>query len=75
MDEETKIQGWVRVEINMYFTFVYLFLFWLCWVFVATHGLSLLAVVRSSLAVVRRLLLLGPKCSRVYGLSSCSSWA
>ena len=66
----------------------YLFIFWLCWVFVAPHGLSLVAASRgySSLRCVgfslRWLLLLRSMGSRrtssvvvARGLSSCGTWA
>ena len=63
--------------------FIYLFLFiyfWLCWVFVAAHGLSLVAVSRgySSLRCVglslRWLLLLWSMGSRRAGFSNCGTW-
>ena len=61
---------------------IYLFIYlWLCWVFVAVHGLSLVAVsgVYSSLWCVgfslRWLLLLRSTGSRHAGSSSCGTWA
>ena len=61
---------------------IYLFIyFWLCWVFIAAHGLSLVAASRgySSLRCggfsLRWLLLLGSMGSRHTGFSSCGAWA
>ena len=64
--------------INLFVLFIY---FWLCWVFVAAHGLSLVAASGgySSLQCtgfsLRWLLLLQSTGSRACGLSSCGSWA
>ena len=67
-----------------YFLFFILNLFiyfWVCWVFVAARGLSLVAASRgySSLWCVgfslQWLLLLWSMCSRHVGFSSCGSWA
>ena len=64
--------------INLFTLFIY---FWLCWVFVAACGLSLVAVSRgySSLRCVgfslRWLLLLCSTGSRCTGVSSCGSQA
>ena len=61
--------------------FIYLFIFWLHWVFVAVHGLSLVAVIRgySSMRCVGFslwwLLLLWSMGSRHVGFSSCGSRA
>ena len=62
--------------------FLYLFIyFWLCWVFVAARGLSLVVVSGgySSLWCVafslRWLLLLRSTGSRHVGFSSCGTWA
>ena len=69
--------------------FIYLFIyFWLCWVFVAAHGLSLVAVSGGYSSLwcagfsLRWLLLLRSMGSRHtgfsscgMGLSSCGSWA
>ena len=55
--------------------------FWSCWVFVAVHGLSLVATSRgySWLPCVgvslRRLLLLWSTGSRLSGFSTCGTWA
>ena len=63
-------------KINL-FLFIY---FWLCWVFVAARGLSLVAVSRgySSLQCagfsLRWLLLLQSAGSRHAGFSSCGTW-
>ena len=63
------------------FCFVFnLFYFWLCWDFIATRGLSLVAAsgVYSSLQCVGfslRWLLLWSTCSRRVGFSSCGSRA
>ena len=61
-----------------FFKFIY---FWLCWVFTASHGLSLVVASRGySLVEVYRLLfavasLILDHGSRVRGLSSCSTQA
>ena len=55
--------------------------FWLCWVFVANAGFSLVEVSRGySLIAVHRLLivaasLVGHRLYRAQGLSSCGTWA
>ena len=61
---------------------IYLFIqFWLCWIFVATHRLSLVvargATLRCSVRAshLRWLLLLQSVGSRRMGFSSCSTWA
>ena len=57
------------------------FFFWLCWVFIATQGLSLVAASRgySSLRCMgfslQWLLLLRSTGSRCVGFSSCGTWA
>ena len=65
-----------------FFLFIYLFIyFWLCWVFIAVHGLSLVAVSGgySSLRCVgfslSWLLLSWSTGSRHAGFSSCGMWA
>ena len=62
--------------------FIYLFIyFWQCWVFIAAHGLSLVAAsgAYSSLGCagfsLRWILLLGSTGSRRVGFSSCGSRA
>ena len=65
-------------KINLLILFIY---FWLCWVFVAAHGLSLVAASRgySSLRCAGSslwwLLLLWSMGSRREGFSSCGMWA
>ena len=67
---------------NFFFKYIYLFInFWLCWVFVAAHRLSLVAASKgySSLLCagfsLRWLLLSWSKGSRRVGFSSCGSRA
>ena len=66
------------IKIHLFFKFIY---FWLCWVFVAVRGLSLVVVSRgySSLQCrgfsLRWLLLLRSTGSRCVGFSSCGSRA
>ena len=61
--------------------FIYLFLFWLCWVFVAVRGLSLVAASGGYSMLwcagfsLRWLLLLQSTDSRRAGFSSCGTWA
>ena len=61
--------------------FIYFIYFWLRWVFVAAHGLSLVAASRcySSLRCagfsLRWLLLLQSRGSRCTGFSGCGTWA
>ena len=60
---------------------IYFIYFWLCWVFVAAHGLSLVVVSGSySLLLcvgfsLQWLLLLRSTGSRCAGFSSCGTWA
>ena len=67
--------------ILLFFNLFILIYFWLHWVFVAAHGLSLAAVSRaySSLRCegfsLRWLLLLQSMGSRCTGFSSCGTWA
>ena len=68
--------------LDFFFKFIYLFIyFWLCWVFIAAHGLSLVAAsgAYSSLGCagfsLRWILLLGSTGSRRVGFSSCGSRA
>ena len=76
---EDKSQGTINVTIFfIYLSFIY---FWLCWVFVAACGLSLVAV-RGGYSSLQCagfslwwLLLLQSTCSRHMGFSSCGSWA
>ena len=64
--------------INLFILFIY---FWLHWVFVATHGLSLVAAsggyssLRCAGFSLRWLLLLRSTGSRRTGFSSCGTWA
>ena len=57
------------------------FFFWLHWVFIAAHGLSLVAVSEGySLVAVQRFLtvvasLVWSMGSRAHGFHSCNSWA
>ena len=66
---------------SLFIQFFIYFIFWLCWVFVAVRGLSLVVVSGgySSLQCVgfslRWLLLLWSTGSRRTGFSSCSTWA
>ena len=67
---------------NFYFIYLFiLFYFWLCWVFVAAHRLSLLEVSGGYSLLqcmgfsLRWLLLLRSMGSRCAGFSSCGSWA
>ena len=68
--------GFFFVFINLFILFIY---FWLCWVFVAAHGLSLVVVSSSSLGCagfsLRWLLLLRSTGSRRVGFSSCGMQA
>ena len=65
----------------IYFYFILFIYFWLCWVFVAARGLSLVTASRgySSLQCVgfslQWLLLLRSTGSRHTGFSSCCAWA
>ena len=62
------------------YLFIYLFIFWLRWVFVVVHGLSLVAVSRGHSSLLCAglslwwLLLLQSMGSRCTGLSSCGTW-
>ena len=64
--------------INLFILFIY---FWLCWVFVAAHGLSLVVAsggyssLRCAGFSLRWLLLLQSTGSRCAGFSSCGAWA
>ena len=59
----------------------FFFHFWLCWVFIAAHGLSLVAVSRGYSSLwcagfsLQWLLLLRSMGSRHAGFSSCGSWS
>ena len=63
---------------NLFILFIY---FWLGWVFVAVHGLSLVAAsggyssLRCAGVSLRWLLLLQSTGSRHAGFSSCGAWA
>ena len=63
---------------NLFILFIY---FWLCWVFIAVRGLSLVAASRSYSSLrcagfsLRWLLLLWSMGSRRVGFSSCGAWA
>ena len=62
---------------NLFYLFIY---FWLCWVFVAARGLSLVAgggysSLRCAGCSLRGCLLLRSTGSRHVGFSSCGSWA
>ena len=65
-------------KINLFILFIY---FWLCWVFVAVHGLSLVvasggySLLRCTCFSLRWLLLLRITVSRCAGSSSCGTWA
>ena len=67
--------------IFIFYKFIYLFIYWLLWVFVAAHGLSLIALSGgySSLRCMGFslwwLLLLQSTGSRRVGFSSCGTWA
>ena len=83
---EGPLWGWkcsapidILVVIWYYSLFLFLF-FWLCWVFVAVHGLSLVAASGGYFSLccaglLRWLLLLRSMGSRHAGFSSCGSWA
>ena len=64
-----------------FFFKIYLPIFWLCWVFVAAHRLSLVAASRGCSLLrcvgfsLQWLLLLQSTGSRRAGFSSCGSWA
>ena len=67
----------------LFYKFIYLFIymFWLRWVFIAAHGLSLLVVsggyswLGCAGFSLRWLLLLRSTGSRRAGFSSCGTWA
>ena len=64
----------------IYYKYIYLFIyFWLCWVFIAVHGLLSVAVCRLLIAVASlcRARALSARASVVvaHGLSSCGLWA
>ena len=68
--------------INLFFKInLFIFYFWLCWVFVAVRGLSLVAVsggyssLRCAGFSLWWLLLLRSTGSRRAGFSSCGTWA
>ena len=67
--------------ISMFLFCFVLFCLWLCWVFIAAHGLSLVAAsegyssLRCAGFSLRWLLLLRSTGSRHVGFSSCSMWA
>ena len=70
------------VDCLVFIYFLNLFIyFWLCWVFIAVRGLSLVAVSRGYSSLwcagfsLRWLLLLQSTGSRRMGFSSCSTWA
>ena len=64
--------------INLFYSFIY---FWLCWVFIAAHGLSLVAASGGYSSLwcagfsLLWLLLLRSTGSRHVGFSSCGTWA
>ena len=64
-----------------FFLKFYLFISWLCWVFIALHGLSLVAMSESSSSLwpmgfsLQWLLLLWSTGFRCTGFSSCGTWA
>ena len=61
--------------------YLFIYLFWLCWVFVAARGLSLIAAsggyssLQCASFSLRWLLLLQSMGCRRVGFSSCSMWA
>ena len=60
----------------LYFFFLILFIYWLHWVFIAAHRLSLVAVGRGSSLVVAGELLTVVACLILgHRLSSCGAWA
>ena len=68
-------------EVFYFFNYLFTFYFWLCWVFMAVHGLSLVVVIRGySLVVVLGLLCVARALGCMHfsscgtGFSSCSSW-
>ena len=85
MVEAWSLNHWTtRTSLNVLFCFnkfIYLFIYWLCWVFAAVHRLSLVAAsgCYSSLQCVgfslSWLLLLRSMGSRCTGFSSCGTWA
>ena len=69
----------IRISVKWMLLHVCIY-FWLCWVFVAPCGLSLVAASRGYLLrcegfLLQWLLLLQSTGSRVHGLGSCSTWA
>ena len=91
---KSKDHGWRSVQdlqavnnfffffLKMFSGFIYLFIyFWLCWVFVAVRGLSLVAAsggyssLRCTGFSLRWLLLLWSTGCRRGGFSSCGTWA
>ena len=66
------------LKINLFYLFIY---FWLCWVFVAMHGLSLVVASGGYSSLwcagfsLQGLLLLRSMGSRRTGFSSCGRWA
>ena len=78
----TTFHQWPNLPLLFFFFFLNLFIyFWLCWVLVAAHGLSLVAEIGgySSLRCagfsLQWLLLLRSTGSRCAGFGSCGTWA
>ena len=82
----TQIELWKREPLThqsrfFFFNLFIYYLFWLCWVFIAAHGLSLVAVssgyslLRCAGFSLRWLLLLRSTGSRRAGFSSCGTRA
>ena len=72
-----KVKIIVFLKINLFILFIY---FWLCWVFVAAHGLSLIALSEGysllwCVGFSWWLLVLWSMGSRRVGFSSCSTRA
>ena len=77
-----NISFYVNTTTSLSILFCFLICFWLCWVFVAACGLSVVVVSRGYFSLLqcvgfslRWLFLLRSMGSRGAGLSSCSTWA
>ena len=79
--QECHLLHLCHIPLAIFFYYLFLFIFWLHWVFVAARGLSLVTASRgySSLRCagfsLQQLLLLRSTGSRCVGFSSCGTWA